>query len=321
MSNSLRDYNKFISSIYGDGGLFDFSNKDGYLRDFICYTLNRLQSMFKWEGLPDTIPQRSLELYLMCNGCVGIYEYEGNLYAFRGGLGGESNVYYMPTIYTISNPALNLSVNAKIDKDVTIISNDSMYIGIMPLVRRYGTLMAEAELSIRTAIINTRVTSLVSSDNDNTTKSAEKYFADIDKGKLGVIANPAFFEGIKTQPYAGNSNSNYLTNLIEMIQYIKASFFNEIGLNANYNMKRESINSGESQLNNDALLPLIDDMLRCRQAGIEKVNAMFGTSINVDFASSWKDNQEEIELEHKEMEEGVLSGDETFKSNNAPRTE
>ena len=60
-------------------------------------------------------------------------------------------------------------------------------------------------------------------------------------------------------------------------------------------MKRESINSGESQLNNDMLLPLIDDMLKQRQEGAEKVNDMFGTSITVELASSWEDNQEEID--------------------------
>jgi len=81
------------------------------------------------------------------------------------------------------------------------------------------------------------------------------------------------------------------------MQYTKASWFNELGLNANYNMKRESINSDESQLNDDALLPLVDDMLNCRRLAAEKVNAMFGTSISVDFASSWQDNQQEIDAE------------------------
>ena len=93
-----------------------------------------------------------------------------------------------------------------------------------------------------------------------------------------------------------------LTNLIESMQYYKASFFNELGLNANYNMKRESINSGESQLNNDALLPLIDDMLNNRKRCAEEVNKRFGTHITVGFASSWEDNQIELANEQKEQE-------------------
>ena len=65
-------------------------------------------------------------------------------------------------------------------------------------------------------------------------------------------------------------------------------------------MKRESINAGESQLNNDALLPLVDDMLKVRQDAIEKVNAMYGTDIKITLASSWEDNQIEIEQEHEQ---------------------
>ena len=65
-------------------------------------------------------------------------------------------------------------------------------------------------------------------------------------------------------------------------------------------MKRESLNSSESQLNNDALLPLVDDMLKCREIGAAKVNEMFGTDIRVSLASSWEDNEQEIEIEHGE---------------------
>ena len=68
-------------------------------------------------------------------------------------------------------------------------------------------------------------------------------------------------------------------------------------------MKRESINSNEAQLNEDALLPLVDDMLMCRQQALEKVNNMFGTNISVELDSSWEDNEIELELEHKALDE------------------
>ena len=67
-------------------------------------------------------------------------------------------------------------------------------------------------------------------------------------------------------------------------------------------MKRESINSGESQLNNDALYPLIDDMLNNRKQAIDKVNKMFNTNISVELSSSWKDNKIELELCQQNLE-------------------
>ena len=79
----------------------------------------------------------------------------------------------------------------------------------------------------------------------------------------------------------------YITQLIELIQYYKASMYNELGLNANYNMKRERLNLGEVSMNVDVLLPYVDNMLKERQNAVEKINAMFDTEISVKLASSW----------------------------------
>lgn len=290
--------------------LYDFKDKVKSNSNLISYMLNRTQSMFKYEGLPDTISERVLELYLQINGNCCFYEVNNNLYVFTGGMGGELDVYYMPTIYTISNPALNISKSLKIDDECIVISNDSLYLGLMPLFNRYSTAMVENEISMQLASINARITSLISAGDDRTAKSAEKYLKDIADGKQGVIAENAFLDGVKTQPYGNTANSNTLTNLIEYEQYLKAGWFNEIGLNANYNMKRESLNSAESQLNDDMLLPLIDDMLKCREIGIEKVNKKYGTNISVKLFSSWDDNQKEIDILQNSIhvESGVSYG-------------
>lgn len=299
VESQVRYFNKYVCGFVSGQPEFDFADKPKCVNQHISYMLNRTQSMFRWDGLPDTIPVRSLELYLQTNGNVCFYKYNGELYVFTGGLGGEPDPYYMPTIYTIANPALKLSVTAKIGVDCIVVPNDSLYIGLLPMFTRYASGMTETELSIQIATINSRIIDLISAPDDRTRASAEKFLKDVIDGKLGVIAETAFLDGVRAQPYGTTGNSNVLTNLIELEQYFKASWFNELGLNANYNMKRESLNSSESQMNNDALLPLVDDMLSCRQRGIAKVNEMFGTNISVELASSWEDNAEEIELEHE----------------------
>lgn len=67
-------------------------------------------------------------------------------------------------------------------------------------------------------------------------------------------------------------------------------------------MKRESINSNESQLNDDMLHPLIDDMLKSREVAIDKVNNLYGTNIRVNLASAWEDNQQELDAELENLE-------------------
>lgn len=304
MSDGVTRFNKYLSKILPSFTPFDFRDKSMNLNNHIMYFLNRTQRLFKWENLPDTIPVRMLEMYLQINGNACFYKYNDNLYVFVGGLGGEPDEYYRPTIYTISNPALNLTVNAKINTDCIVMPNDSQYMGLIPLFSNYLTLMCENELSMFMNIIQSRMTALISADNDKTYESAKQYIDDIVKGKLGVIADNQFFEGLKSQPYQ-NSGVHSLTDLIEMQQYIKASLYNELGLNANYNMKRESINSNESQLNKDSLLPLIDDMLYNRQTYANKVNEMFNTNISVDYDSAWKEN----EIENEKLLENIDNSD------------
>ena len=62
----------------------------------------------------------------------------------------------------------------------------------------------------------------------------------------------------------------------------------DLGLNANYNMKRERLNTQEVSMNVDALMPFVDSMLTERVEGVKRVNEMFGTDITVTLGSSWK---------------------------------
>ncbi len=314
-------FERYIGQIMGKciPPIPDF-DKNRALSSMVWYMFSRTQSIFSWSGLPDTIPERNLELYLQINGSCAIYPKDGNLYAFTGGFGGEPNPYYMPTIYTISNPALNFSANAEIDKDCIIIPNDTAYQGLFPLHTRYARNMVETEISIQLANINSRIISLISAQDDRTKKSADRYIEDITNGKLSIVGEQKFFEDLKVSPYSAHGYG-VITDLIELMQYLKASWYNEIGLNANYNMKRESINSGESQLNNDALLPLIDDMKKCRENAIDKINKMFGTNISVKYNSAWEDNEQEIEAEQENIADKENTANDNDRGENENETE
>lgn len=287
--------------------LYDFNDKERAMRNYVVYMLNRTQRLFEYKGLPDTIPQRMLEFMLQINGFACFAKHNDKLYAFWGGLGGEPDEYYRPTKCVVSNPALKFSDTFEIDKDCVIVRNDSALYGLVPLFTRYATALVENDISFRMASINTRVEFLLSAPDDRTKEAGKKYLKDVENGELGVIGENAFLDGIKAQE-VGRSMRTF-TDLIEYQQYLKASWFNEIGLNANYNMKREKLSTTESQMNNDALLPLVEDMLESRRQCIEKVNAMFGTEISVDFASSWEKLVEEIEEESNQLDGEEMNQD------------
>ena len=302
--NDINRYNKFYDAIYKKNcfTMYDYREKDKCIAQHNLYNLMRLQSMFEWRGLPDTVPAYMLETYLFTSGVCAWTQIDGVDWVFTGGLGGEPNPYYQPTIFTVANPALNYSRNLQIGAECVLVKNDPYYIGLLPLLTRYATGLVENELTLDIATKHSRIISLISAPDDPTKKAGEKYLEDIEKGKAGVIAENAFLDGIRATPYGNTGSQNRITALIELEQYYKASLYNELGLNANYNMKRETITQGESQLNNDVLLPLVDTMLRERQEAAKRINEMYGHDISVDFASAWKDNIEELEAMQDALE-------------------
>lgn len=281
-------------------------NKNEMLDSYVRYFLARLQCMFKYEGLPDTIPAKWFEHYLLCNGNCIIARVNDDLYALTGGMGNDATPYYIPAGYIVANPWLKteggtlskqywtetIDINGeRHEQDAVLIFNDTYSQGVLPLLNRYCSQLVENDLSLNIADILARATINISAADDKTKASAELYLKRLRDGQLGVMSEKAFIEGLNVREFHYVAQS--ITPLIEYHQYIKASLFNELGLNSNYNMKRESINSNESQLNDDMLHPLIDDMLKERREGVARVNEFFGTDITVSFDSAWLENEKE----------------------------
>ena len=258
--------------------------------DYYCrYTFTRTQSMFVYENLPDTIPVKWLEYYLQRNGSCGIAKVNGNLYALLGTAGGEPDEYYQPTKYIVANPALKLSEEYTIGKDVVYCKNDFLGIGLVPLISRYCGLMAENVLTIRQSDISMRNMFLLSAPDDNTLQSTKHFVEELEAGRLSVVGDNAFFDGVKMQS-SSHGNGDYMIQFIELQQYLKGSMYNELGLNANFNMKREALSGDEIAMNDDALMPLIDEMLKQRREFVGELNDMFDLDISVDFGSTWHSN-------------------------------
>ena len=293
--------------------LKDFvKDKNASTRSDIFYMLNRLMSMFKYDGLPETIPKKFLDYYLFVNGHAFCTDVKDSLYVFVGGLGGEPDPYYRPTIYTVANPALNLFYQYKIGEEGVLLRNDTMMFGLLPLLSKYCSMLAENLVTMRVADINLRIIGLLTAPDDRTKQALDMFLSDLEDGKLGSIAENRFLDGIKMQSPPSN-NGSYLTQFIELHQYLKGSMYNELGLNANFNMKREALGAGESGLNADILFPLVDDMLANRQECLDEVNKMFGTNIKVEFNSTWVDNKREAEAELKNLEAELEKPDESIR--------
>ena len=279
-------------------------DKEYLIESYIRYMLSRTQRIFKYTGLPDTIPQRDLEIILqMSSFVIWAQDNENKLYVFYGGLGGIPNPYYQPTFGIVANPYLKFYKTIKFEDYAdeqtatgVLMWNDSAHIGLMPMFERNASLLAETDISIRVACVNARIPAFFKASDDNTKESINVMLEHIEKGEIAVIGTEEdIIDTPKTLTEAfNNQRVGTIKELIELKQYLLGSWYNELGLNANFNMKREAINESEADLNEDALLPLIDDMLENRKKALERVNSMFGTNIQVELTSSWKKIRNDI---------------------------
>ena len=278
---------------------YDYKSKRANVNQLNKYMLAKTLSMFEYENLPATIPARELEKLLQRNGYAFITKVpDGELYAFTGGLGGETDVYGNATQIVISNPALKYNATLDIKKDGVLFYNDDMAAGLLAFYEKQNTLLAENEINMVVWGYNSRTQKLISAPDDKSKESADLYVKKIIDGELSVIGENALFDGVKVQP-ANNSSGNGVSQMIEYHQYIKSCLFNEVGLPSNFNMKKERLISSEIDQAEDSLFPLVYNMMENRIAAVNLINEMFGTNIKVGFGSVWA-------LKNKKLVDGVV---------------
>ena len=292
-------------------------NKSKLITNYVNLMIDRCRKIFKYKNLPDTIKERELVEILQNNGYAIITEVNGKLYAFRGGLGGIPDEYYEPTIAIVNNPYLNFNKTLKINEECIIMRNDSVMNGLLNIHLKYAKLLAEIDISFYKSIINTRKFSLIVADNEKAYQSALKYSEDVlESEDNSIILGSPLFENIKKFDYTTESN---IKDLIELRQYLLSNWYIELGLNSNFNMKRETLTDEELGVNSFTLKPFIDDMYDTQKEAIEAINEKYNLNIEIEKNSSWalidkmdklnQDNQDKKPLEPTDNQEKEVTSD------------
>lgn len=299
----------------------DKARKDKLTNIMISNMFKRTSRMFKLEPknekaeqfLKDN-PQNLLELQVQARGLMGVVEKNGKYYMVRGTLGGIPIHTYMPSKLIVTNPYLNLA-SYEFDiygdnKNCVVIPNDTLYDGLTSLISYHCELLTEIELTKLLITTYTRSPAMATAPDNNAKKDIDGFFEDLAEGKIKSVYDKNFMKSIGAVPLNPNSSHNVITQILEMQQYEKASLFNDIGLQMNYNMKRETITSSEAQLGEGSLLPLCDDMYECRKKAYDELRELWDIDLDFDFSSSWKDMRQSIENEiQKEKNEAEKSGE------------
>lgn len=236
---------------------------------------------------------------LILNGKVCWFNHQGRLYALNGAPGGEPNVYYEPQTFIVANPIIgsktltirNKNGSESIDgldgvlmalTDIDYELTPAAHGGLYGLIYQTAGLLADNISSLNVAQINGRASVAFTADTEALAESAEEVLKDIYSGKPYRVLSEDILNKITATPLSNSGQNNTIMTLIEAHQYILASFYNEIGIAGQWNMKRERVNTAETELMTGSLDVSVYNMIKNLKAAVEKINELFGTDIKVE---------------------------------------
>ena len=262
--------------------------------------LNKAMSLFKVDGLPETISKDYLLEHLILSGRVCFAEFDGKLYALDGNEGGEPNAYYMPQQFIIANPILGSKMVKIRHKDgreevegldgilVALtkwdnVSNSQKWNGgLYNLIYKYAGLLADNDVSLNIAQINGRLSVVFTADEEAEAREAEKALEAVYAGKPYKVLVQDILEKITATPVANAGTNNTIMSLIEAHAHLLQDFYSEIGIASQGNLKRERVNTAETELMTGCLDISIWNMIDTLKKCFERVNERFGTSITIE---------------------------------------
>lgn len=246
--------------------------------------------IFEVEKVPDSVNYEFMKMCIVVLGRVCFFnKFEDKLLAMNCAPSGKPDLYYVPENLLVTNPRFIQSYKLKIGTDCEIVyctSLDPYYWGrgsggLYSLISSTASLLADNYLSLNIAQKNTRLTNAFAADDQNTIESLEACMEEAYEGRPFLVVQKSLIDKLETLPMINTSDSQTLIQMLDIHKYILSEFYAAIGLKEAQQMKRERLIT--SEVEEGAELPLfnIQDMIDSITAGFERVNALFGTDMQV----------------------------------------
>lgn len=225
--------------------------------------------IFEWTGLP--FPQKELEMRTLFYGFSGYVDDAliGRMSATVS-MSGPTEYWDEFTHGTYAAPTAR-GGTFRIGIEGCIINNTSLRNSIMPMIDRYASLLAHAEISLKVALINMRKVETFAAENEDVAESIRKYQADIYRGKDAVIIDDSMIEAVKN--LSERASTSEVKDCIDAIGDLLRRFYQEIGVRYTRD-KRERMVEAEVQNDDQMLLLNVSDMLKQRQAAAKEMTRL-----------------------------------------------
>ena len=251
-------------------------------RTYMQY-FNRLKdiaiSSFKYKNLPDTIDERFLELTLFNQGSIAIFmdDVMGML-ALPFSNNSTLDVYNNPKEYrAYANNGYNRELT---ENDSVICWNNKLRTNSVLDVEQYAYRLYQLERTLDVNV-NAQKTPLMIRCDENQRLVLKNLYMKYDGNQPFIFGDKDLdMRGITVLP----TNAPYL---VDALQNAKAVCWNEaltyLGIANVASEKRERMISDEVKRGMGGVMAARHSRLQARQAAWDKVNAMFGTNVQVEF--------------------------------------
>ena len=252
-------------------------------------------SMFKWDGLPDTVDPRFLELALFGDGMAVYFKDEviGDL-ALRCMIGGRLNVYNIPTM---RRAYASNGYNKPLDEsNSVIIWNNMIHTNSLSAVELFAKRLWDLDATVDINCKAQKTPVLIACD--------EKQRLTLKNLYMKYEGNQPFIFGDKSlNPNALKVLQTGAEFVADKIYLIKIQIWNEaltyLGIsNVNF-QKRERMLMDEVQRNQGGVIASRYSRLESRRQAAAQINKMFGTNITVDY----RENFQEIQSQFNTLDE------------------
>ena len=174
------------------------------------------------------------------------------------------------------------SGNRTIGKDVVVINNNALRNPTFELVHHYAIMLAHAEVTLNSSLINARDSGGVPvATTEKQKESIRQYQTKLFNGQYGIVTDL----GCLGVQYAGSDRktSQNIMDIVEVREKLIKSFYSDIGVRSAFEKRNNTVRA-EVEADTSLLLLNLSDMISSREEGAKAVNEMFGTNWSVHVA-------------------------------------
>ena len=264
-------------------------------------------SMFKYDGFPDTVDTRFIEIYLCRNGACGFGKTEnGDLIVTESEPCGKPDAYGIGTKIIGATPVGRYE--GTIGETTAYGFNNRMGTPDLDILWT-ADMLSEVDKSLNFNVLYARCNPVPIVDDEKQKSAIETVLSNMFSGKLVSIISSNILKkyetgksGIDVLNISDVSNADKLQYLTHIKDDIKRDYYTTYGQCSNGTGKmaqqtREEITGNQSI---SFIIPL--EKLEERKKMCDMVNKVFGLETSVDFSEAWKIEYDKF-LASKNMEE------------------